>query len=617
MKQNQNRKPDKNPKQNRKQKQQTNTLKNMMWMFKVVWRHTPGYIFWMIFEGVVWGFNHSIGILYIELLFDSLDGGIGFEHTAKIILAYAVYLLLFNIFHEIYWTIYNPRIQKRLSIALNSELFRQAVRLDLARYDDPEFYNDFVWSMEKSLSHIIGTMEDTGKLINRLIASVTLVSLLLSVNVVMAVVIVAVSIIMFFLQRYGNRINKEFFEEMNPLEREGSYVMRIFRLPDWAKELRTSDIGGILLGKYRKYFEGRKEITLKYSNRYIIFYSTINIVNIVAEVGMIVFMLYQVMVAHSVLLGGFAIALNAYRKMSWQIGDLVNRVMNYHAHSLFIDKLITFLDCKPEIVDGDSSAEGLESLTIKGVSFAYGSGDKAKTVLEDIDMTIKRGEKIAIVGYNGAGKTTLTKLLMRLYDPTGGEICYNGKPLSAYKLDSLRGHIAAVFQDYRIFAATLGENVVGGHYDASMEPAVRAALDASAFTDKLDELPKGIDTVLTREFDDEGTQLSGGEAQKVAITRAFYKQADLIILDEPSSALDPDAEYALNRAISDYAKDKAIVFISHRLSTTRGADRIYMFDNGRIIESGSHDELIARGGKYAEMFNLQAEHYKKKIAAEV
>ena len=202
------------------------------------------------------------------------------------------------------------------------------------------------------------------------------------------------------------------------------------------------------------------------------------------------------------------------------------------------------------------------------------------------------------------------------YDPTGGEICYNGKPLSAYKLDSLRGRIAAVFQDYRIFAATLGENVVGGHYDASMEPAVRAALDASAFTDKLDELPKGLDTVLTREFDDEGTQLSGGEAQKLAIARAFYKRADLIILDEPSSALDPDAEYALNRAISDYAKDKAIVFISHRLSTTRGTDRIYMFDSGRIIESGSHDELIARGGKYAEMFNLQAEQYRKKVAVE-
>lgn len=502
-----------------------------------------------------------------------------------------------------------------MSIALNSELFRQAVRLDLAKYDDPEFYNDFVWSMEKSLSHIIGTMEDTGKLINRLIASVTLVSLLLSVNVVMAVVIVAVSIIMFFLQRYGNRINKEMSEDMNPLNREGSYVMRIFRLPDWAKELRTSDIGGILLGKYKKYYEGCKQIKLKYSNRYIIFYSTINIVNIVAEVGMIVFMLYQVMVAQSVLLGGFAIALNAYWKMTWQIGDLVRRVMNYHAHSLFIDKLITFLDCKPEIVDGNSDAEGLESLTVKNVSFSYG-GDKSKTVLEDIDMTIKRGEKIAIVGYNGAGKTTLTKLLMRLYDPTGGEICYNGKPLSEYKLDSLRGHIAAVFQDYRIFAATLGENVVGGHYDASMEPEVRAALDASAFTDKLNALPKGIDTVLTREFDDEGTQLSGGEAQKVAIARAFYKQADLIILDEPSSALDPDAEYALNRAISDYAKDKAIVFISHRLSTTRSADRIYMFDNGRIIESGSHDELIARGGKYAQMFNLQAEQYRKKVAVE-
>ena len=237
------------------------------------------------------------------------------------------------------------------------------------------------------------------------------------------------------------------------------------------------------------------------------------------------------------------------------------------------------------------------------------------TALQSVDMEIRRGEKIAIVGYNGAGKTTLTKLLMRLYDPTEGSITYNGHDLREYELEDLRGRVAAVFQDYRIFAATVAENVVGGELAEGTEgqrqrERVLNALTKSTFAGKLATLEKGIDTQLTREFEDDGVILSGGEAQKIAIARAFYQDADLIILDEPSSALDPNAEYELNRALYEYAEDKTVIFISHRLSTTRHADRIYMFDSGCLIEVGSHDELMAQNGKYAYMFNLQAENYR-------
>ena len=207
---------------------------------------------------------------------------------------------------------------------------------------------------------------------------------------------------------------------------------------------------------------------------------------------------------------------------------------------------------------------------------------------------------------------------MRLYDPTEGCITYNGHDLREYDLDSLRARVAAVFQDYRIFAATVAENVVGGELASGQKgdeqrERVRAALIKSTFEDKLASLEKGIDTPLTREFEDDGVQLSGGEAQKIAIARAFYQDADLIILDEPSSALDPNAEYDLNRALYDYAEDKTVIFISHRLSTTRHADRIYMFDSGRLIETGSHEQLMEQNGRYAYMFNLQAENYRNGV----
>ena len=215
------------------------------------------------------------------------------------------------------------------------------------------------------------------------------------------------------------------------------------------------------------------------------------------------------------------------------------------------------------------------------------------------------------MGYNGAGKTTLTKLIMRLYDPTDGEIIYNGDNLKSYSISSLRDRVAAVFQDYRIFACSIAENVVGGEYADIDEKKVMHALEKSDFSEKLTSLPKGIHTTLTREFDNSGTQLSGGEQQKIAIARACCKDADLLILDEPSAALDPDAEYKLNKSIADFSADKAVIFISHRLSTTRMADRIYMFDSGNLIESGTHEELIEKNGKYAEMFELHAEKYRR------
>ena len=221
-----------------------------------------------------------------------------------------------------------------------------------------------------------------------------------------------------------------------------------------------------------------------------------------------------------------------------------------------------------------------------------------------MNITLKPYEKIALVGYNGAGKTTLTNLLLRLYDVTEGEILIGGKNIKDETIESHRSRFAAVFQDFQIFAASLGENV---SLDTAPEKErVESALRHSGFTK---EMAHGTETELLREFDDEGAMLSGGESQKVAVSRAFYKHCPYVIMDEPSANLDPIAEYNLNRAMMEAAKDKTVIFISHRLSTTVNADRIYVMENGAIVESGTHAELMAMNGKYAYMFNLQAEKY--------
>ena len=199
-------------------------------------------------------------------------------------------------------------------------------------------------------------------------------------------------------------------------------------------------------------------------------------------------------------------------------------------------------------------------------------------------------------------------LLLRLYAPQRGSIRYNGRDVSEYCLAEYRRRIGAVFQDFKLFAATLAENVCNGEHDPARDGQIREVLGHMLFDDRFRSMPDGLDSVLTKEFDERGVYLSGGEAQKVAISRMLAGNFDLIIMDEPSAALDPEAEYELNHILAE-SKDRTILFISHRLSTTRMADRIYVFDNGKVAESGSHDELMLKNGIYAEMFRTQAAKY--------
>ncbi len=584
-------------------------MKNNLWLLGRIWKYVPGYVVWMAAEGIIWGINHSVSILYMKKLFDALGMGADFPAAAAIMLWYAVYVALFYIFHYWYWEVYNPRVREKLHVAMHGELFAQAVSIDLAKYDDPAFYNDFVWAMDQAFPHAVGLMEDTGKLINRVVASFTLTGVLLSVDTQMAVLIFAVAAVRIGLALLDNRVLLFRQEALNPLERRELYLNRVFQLPDYAKQLRVSHVTQLLFGELDKNVRQKRRVISGYGKKTALLSFAQNAVAVAGESGLLLLVLYKTMVTKEVGLGSFAVAVYATWKMAWLLRDMVDRLMKYHEHGLFVGKMIGFLQCPKTVTDGTQTACALESLTVQNLGFSYGA--KGARALQSVDMEIRRGERIAIVGYNGAGKTTLTKLLMRLYDPDEGEILYNGRNIKEYTLESLRNHIAAVFQDYRIFACTLAENVTGGPYTDSQRGQVEKALLKSDFGDRLLRLPNGIQTGLTREFDPSGTQLSGGEQQKIAIARAFFKDADLIILDEPSSALDPDAEYALHQAVSAYADRKTVIFISHRLSTTRNADRIFMFEQGRVIESGTHEQLLAANGKYAYMFRLQAEKYRE------
>ena len=412
-----------------------------------------------------------------------------------------------------------------------------------------------------------------------------------------------------------NKLRFGLDKELKPLQRKQDYINRVFYLKDYAKEIRISDVKEKL---YKDFSNGNVEIldTIQKRTKKIAVFDFISgfVANDLIFDGLYtIYLAFLAFVKKTLSYGSMYALSRASYSIKSSIIRLTRIIPEMHQNSLYIDKILKFMDMKPSVGDKPDALDTPElsaDFEIKNLSFAY--NDDA-LILKNISMKIKQGEKIAIVGYNGAGKSTLIKLIMRLYDATDGEILYGGVNIKDYKTGQYRNLFGAVFQDYQLFAATVADNVAMDTTQDSDKELIRSKLGMSGFTPKLLGFKNGVNTILTREFDDEGVDLSGGESQKVAIARMLYKNSQVIIMDEPSSALDPVAEYQVNKTIMEAATGKTIFLISHRLSTTMNADRIYMLENGEIIESGSHADLMDLNGKYAEMFISQAEKYKNNI----
>jgi ATP-binding cassette subfamily B protein len=391
------------------------------------------------------------------------------------------------------------------------------------------------------------------------------------------------------------------------LHRRSDYFQRIFYLQEYTKEVRMHDVKPLLIDRYNDAAQAVVDNQKKYWKKISLF-SGLQEIGIQSLGFLFLLPLYLgwcVLVKKSLSAGDFVASFNGAYQIAMSVNFLTVWALSaFSERGKMIEKYRAFLKAEPKLKDGSETAEAGEPQTIeiKDLSFTY-PGNDAPT-LQHINLTIRPYEKVALVGYNGAGKTTLTNLLLRLYDPTEGSIEIGGQDIRAVTRRSHIDRFAAVFQDFQTYACTIGENVA---LDRDPDEArVLQALDKTTFRKPLQN---GIDTELLREFSDDGVMLSGGESQKMAVARAFYQNCPYAILDEPSANLDPIAEYELNRAMLAASSHKTVIFISHRLSTTVGADRIYVMENGRIVEDGTHEELMAKNGTYAYMFRLQAKKY--------
>lgn len=589
-------------------KKAVRNLSNDLYLLQLSWKYVPGYIVWEIIYGIVMGIWKSSGVIFTKFFYDALSEGNSLGKASMIVFGMIAYWGAFQAWYQWYRNVYRLSRQQTLHYEMNRMLFEAAQKLDLSCYDDPEYYNDFIWAMSQSDSQAVTLIESISNVFTTILALTITTTVIASVSPILAVIAVLSAVTSIALKRLSIKLGLERNLALNPVQRKSGYYERIFNTPDYAKEVRISQVSDIILEKYDENLKNVRKLSEEYNIKGLKFNLPSNILSSTMQPIVYIILLYQIMVRKAVSIAGLAVAFQGFWRLKGMLQTLIDLFIRFPEHGMYIEKVRTFLEYQPQVRSGRLEVQKFESVTFRNVSFGYNA---EHTVLKNLNFTLNRGEKIAIVGYNGAGKSTFIKLLMHLYDPTEGEIFFNGRDIGEYDTKSYQDRIGAVFQDFQIFALPLCENVLCDIYRDEDEDTVKNAIDAATLLERVETFPNGIHTELTKEFYDEGVNLSGGEAQKVAIARVFAHPYDLIIMDEPSSALDPIAEYELNRHIKEFSEDKTVIFISHRLSTTRHVDRIYMFEDGRIIESGSHNELMALDGKYAEMFSLQAENYNK------
>jgi ATP-binding cassette subfamily B protein len=592
---------------------------NSKYILKVLWKIKKGrvvgeflynalnYVYWVFYD-----------ILFLKYLIESLETGKRFEEIMMFILSAMLGFAIPNALSAWYTNVYKTKSDADIFEAVNTKLFEKATHVELECYENADFYNRFTLAMKDCEQRLAQILENQCVILSSSIASVFALYYMFTIDHYVIFFIAGPLIGNFVFGKMINELKFRMNKECVPYNRKMEYVNRTLYLTDYAKEFRMSEVFSVMKKLYEEGFQGVLGKIREYRNREVFLVFIRNIFTfVVIFQGVIFYSLYRVMVTHSMTISGFTVLFSAMTTVAWMVILASNAIIKSYEDSLYIANLKEFIEYEPVMDEKqkgilpkvcEAAVKSEKALEFRKVSFTY-LGQEEPT-LHDINMTISKNEKIAIVGHNGAGKTTFVKLLMRLYDVSEGEILYCGENIRELDLPEYRKLYGTAFQDYQVFSMTVAENVLMRSPESKEDyKKVEDSLKRAGVYEKVCRLPHGMDTVLTKEFAEDGAVLSGGELQKIAVARAFAKEYKIAIFDEPSSALDPVAEYQLYENILQECADKTVVFISHRLSTAVLADRIYLFENGRIIEAGNHEMLMQRNGKYADMFRKQAENY--------
>ncbi|MBE6603506.1 MAG: ABC transporter ATP-binding protein [Ruminococcaceae bacterium] len=603
----------KNPKEKKKKLSFKRNISNNLFALKTIWIASPLYLFVYLSSSVLYGaLDFLSGTYLLRKIVNGISNG---DPIANILMFTAILGTVTLITYtslQWFWNVTSQKMHRKISIHIQKMVFKKAATVELACYETPSFYDKYVKAMDEAQERIIKVMRTLDGLIQKFTALFANSLLLFIIDPVL-ILFGLFPLLLGFFRRLENITAHKYKTEKKPLNRRKEYVLRTFYLSEYAKEMRIGSMHENMLRDFRESIHDFCTITKKYGTRKAIFGYIRKVgLEVVTVLGATLYAVWSNMVIGpqngGMNVGDCIVVIGSIGTISYCLNNLIQNFAEFGEHALFLEDMRFFLDYEPTIVDGALVAPGSgEDITVKNVSFQYDGA--AHDTLKNISFTLRKGERIALVGSNGAGKTTLIKLMLRLYDPKEGEIMLGDKNIKDFSLSSYRNSFSTVFQDFKMFSMSVKDNVLLRPEKGGDRELVENALRESGAMQRIERMENGIDTVLTREFDKKGENLSVGEQQKLSLARIFGDSTPYVILDEPSSALDPIAEYKMFENMMRATEGRSVIFISHRLSSAVLADRILLMENGSITESGTHRELIDQNGKYAEMFRRQAQNY--------
>lgn len=595
-------------------------LKNNLYIIRIIWSAAPARIVFELLTVILSSVSSVVyDLFFMRFLIECLQNKAEFGLIALVIVIYYVFGLLARALDSYLVRYLRPLSNAKIQERMMEIIYDKALRMDLECYEDAEFYDAYTRANEEIVSRTDGIISILAGTFNVGFSIVGYgVAVLAYDPVIVAFLVVGLTISQFFQKRYvENRFKRQ--NEAVKQRRRMDYAKRVVYLADYAKDLRLTNVFAPVMKNFHIAAQEARDIAGMYGKKAGIFRLIRSIISsLTVALGVNAFILYRYLVTHAYSLGVMTTIMNASNGLNGCLSEVINLSNDIAENGAFIENYRKFVEYVPKMRDREDAIEVENTeheLVLNNVSFSYPGSDRK--ILTDISMTIKPGEKIALVGHNGAGKSTLVKLLLRLYDPTEGSIFMDGRNINDIKIMGYRRQFGTIFQDFKVYAASVAENVLLRKISTDKDEQkkdkdkVKTALIQSGVWSRIEKLPHGLDTILTKEFDQDGALLSGGEAQKLAVARVFAEDNHIAILDEPSSALDPISEYKLFESMMEACEGKTVIFVSHRLSSATLADKIYLLEQGQIKEAGSHHELMQKKGTYYDMFSKQAENYKK------
>ena len=583
-------------------------IKYVFFLLKPYWKHGKAYVIVTIVLAAV--FQPLSTVLTTLLPKEAIDAVMEGKPGKEILLTIGLFTLgiaLTAAAQKAVEMAYSRPMKWKIDRWINNDVNEKALFTDFKYYDNPEFFKKFNFAQEEFAGQAWMAMWFFPNIIKDVLTIGAMVALISSAGPVL------LGVTLFFVALNGVlgiptiKPEADWRVKSNDVWRPLDYVSRMLRQKENAAELRSSGAGLKFLQTIDVVTENFKSAFMTFRRKVLPFNIAQGFITPIQAGCVLVYIILFIIEGDTSKIGLYASLTAASASLSQCLGWVFDNVNHILQLSLQGERIAAFFEAKSEIEPPREGAlpppEGVYGIEFKDVSFGY---DKAAFGIEHLDLHIKPGQRVAIVGENGAGKTTLTKLLLRLYDVNSGQVLINGRDIKDYDVHKLRLHIGVAFQDVRVLAMSLRDNLTVYH-DVPDERLVEVIekLGLESVLEKAGTL----DTMVSREFTEDGVALSGGEAQRLTLARLFTGAFGLLVLDEPSSALDPLAEYKLMQIILDASNTATTIMIAHRLSTVRDFDVIYHMEGGEIIERGAHDELMAAGGKYCEMFTRQAENY--------